>query len=339
MGAHFISHLKSQKYSGRLYMDKTLLQDKAYGALSGLAIGDSFGDASRKPENQLSYGITTNFGEEAAWSTDDTEFALLTATILLDCKGNLTHDAVVDGWMKHVVVQEEFPRGGSSEIEAARNLRKGLRPPQTGIYNAYAHSDGAAMRIAPIGIVCAGDPEKASRLAEIDASLSHSRDGIWGAQAVAVAVSMAMADAEIFEIFEEIKKIPPADSWFAYSLQKTQEIVEKANFEFLDAWMPLHDELWCSYKAAVPEAVSQAFGVLLLEHKNFRRGVTYAGNFGRDADTIGAIAGAVLGAKYGASSIPELWKEKTRYPTGTCLSFTKGIDLKQMSERLVELIG
>jgi len=323
----------------QLLADQHSLQNKAYGVLAGLAVGDSFGDASRKPDNQLAYGITTDFGEAAAWSTDDTEFALLTATILLDSGGKLTSDNVVDGWMKHVVIQEEFPRGGASEREAARNLRRGLRPPQTGIYNSYAHSDGAAMRIAPIGIVCAGDPEKAMALAEIDASLSHSREGIWGAQAVAVAVAMAMADADMPEIYEAILCIPPSDSWFYYSLQQAKEIVEKNNYSVLNSWMPLHDDLWCSYKAAVSEAVSQAFGVLLLSNKDFREGVTLAGNFGRDADTIGAIAGAVLGARYGAESIPQRWREKTRYPTGTCLSFTKGIDLQKMAAKLAALVG
>ena len=33
-----------------------LLRDKARGALIGLAIGDSFGDASRTPDNQMAYG-------------------------------------------------------------------------------------------------------------------------------------------------------------------------------------------------------------------------------------------------------------------------------------------
>lgn len=322
-----------------LLANKERLYQKAYGALAGLAVGDSFGDASRKPDNQLAYGITTDFNAAAAWSTDDTEFGLLTATILLQCGGKLTHEAVVDGWKKYVVTQEEFPRGGSSEIEAARNIRRGLLPPQTGINNPYGVSDGAAMRVGPIGIVCAGDPEKAARFAEIDASVSHTRDGIWGAQAVAVAVSMAMADAEIPEIFEAVCKIPPKDSWFYYSLCKVQQIVKDANYDVLEAWMPLHDELWCTYKAAVPEAVAQAFGILLLEHSNFRKGVTLAGNIGRDADTIGAIVGAVLGAKFGADAIPERWLQKTRYPTGTCLSFTKGIDLQAMARELMKITG
>ncbi|HWR21844.1 MAG TPA: ADP-ribosylglycohydrolase family protein [Feifaniaceae bacterium] len=321
----------------QLLADKALLEDKAYGVLAGLAVGDSFGDASRKPDNQLAYGMTTDFNSVAAWSTDDTEFALLTATILADSGGRFSTADVVRGWMEKVVVQEEFPRGGASEIEAARNLRRGLQPPQTGIYNAYAHSDGAAMRTAPIGIVCAGRPEKAAELAAVDACLSHARDGIWGAQAVAVAVSLSMVNAGMDEIFSAVCAIPPPDSWFAHALKRAGEIVNTAGGSVLDAWMPLHDELWCSYKAAVPEAVAQAFGVLLLCPDDFRKGVTLAGNFGRDADTIGAITGAVLGARFGAEAIPSVWREKTRYPTGTCLSFAKGIDLEELAGRLAAL--
>lgn len=321
-----------------LINNKELAYDKALGAISGLAIGDSFGDASRKQDNQLSYGITTDFNKGASWSTDDTEFALLTAKILIDCGGELTSDEVVKGWMYNVATQDEFPRGGASEIEAARNLRRGLKPPYSGMYNSYHISDGAAMRISPIGIICAGDPKKAAAMAEVDSSISHYRDGIWGAQAVAAAVSVAMVDGTIDEIIDAALSVIPEDSWLYYSIKKAIEIVDNANGEMMDAWMPLHDELWTSYKASVPEAIAEAFGVLKLVNKNFRTGVVAAGNFGRDADTIGAIVGAILGAKYGASQMPERWIEKTRYPSGTCLAFTKGIDIREIGKKLSELI-
>ena len=218
--------------------------DKAYGALSGLAIGDSLGDAARKPENRANYGITTDFNKGASWSTDDTEFALLTAKTLIGCGGNLTSDIVVQAWLEDVAVQDEFKRGGASEIEAANNLRKGIRPPLSGKYNAFHMSDGSAMRIGPVGIICAGDPERAAAMAEIDASVSHYRDGIWGAQAVAVAVSMAMADASMEEIFDAIMKVIPEESWFYHAMNRAFEIVDNANGSILDAWMPLHDELY-----------------------------------------------------------------------------------------------
>ena len=293
-----------------LKQNPELLKDKCRGAIIGIAIGDSFGDASRKPDNQLSYGITTDFHKGASWSTDDTEFALLTAKTILECKGQLTDEHVVNAWLENVATQDEFKRGGASEFEASRNLRRGLRPPLSGQYNSYCHSDGAAMRIAPVGVYCAGD---------IDAAI-------------------AMADGTIDEILAAAMKPIPEGTWFRAAMEKAFAIVDRAEGSFLNAWMPLHDELWCSYKATVSEAVAEAFGVLKLVNGDFRTGVVAAGNFGRDADTIGAIVGSILGAKYGASTIPAHWVEKPRYPTGTCLTFAKGVDMLAVADDLCKLI-
>lgn len=312
--------------------------DKTYGSLSGLAIGDSFGDASRKQENRENYAITTDFNSKASWSTDDTEFALLTAKTLIRCCGNLTSEEVVKSWLEDVAIQDEFKRGGASEIEAANNLRKGLRPPLSGKYNAFHMSDGSAMRIGPVGIVCAGDPERAAAMAKIDAELSHFRDGVWGAQAVAAAVSVAMVDADIDEIIGAAMHAIPEDSWLSYAMNHAFDILDKANGQIFEAWMKLHDELWTSSWATTAEAIPSAFVCLKAVHKDFRTGVVLAGNFGRDADTIGAVAGTILGAKYGAKEMPEAWINKTRFPTGTCLQFTNGVDIKEYARKLSEII-
>ena len=320
-----------------LISNKRLREDRAYGALIGLAIGDSFGDAARTPENHFKFGITMDFDEGSSWSTDDTEFAMLTAATLIKAKGELTTQHVVEAWQQHVVTQQELKRGGASEMEAAMNLKRGLRPPETGKYNAYHMSDGAAMRITPIGIVCAGDPERAARLAEIDASISHWRDGIWGAQAVAAGVAVALVGGTVDEIIETALKTAPEDSWFRHSFLKALAIIESSE-SFEAAWTPLHTELATTYKAAVPEAVTEAFAIFKLINGDFRKGVIYGGNFGRDADTIAAIVGGLAGALHGAKNIPERWKEKARYPSGTCLQFTKGLDVHRVACDLAKLI-
>jgi ADP-ribosylglycohydrolase len=319
--------------------DRALVNDRAKGALIGLAIGDSFGDAARMQANRESYGFITDFNAGATWSTDDTEFALLTAKTLIKVKGNLTTESVVEAWFEDVVVQDEFKRGGQSEIAAANNLRKGLRPPQSGKFNTFHLSDGTAMRIPPVGIICAGDPQKAIAMAEIDASISHSDDGIWGAQAVAAAVAVAMVDGSWEEIFEAALAPIPSDSWLHYNMIRALEIVDKANGNILDCWMALHDEIKASTWATTAEAIPAAFGCLRLCHDDFRSALVLAGNFARDADTIGAVAGAILGAKYGLSAIPEHWVEKVRYPSGTCLQFTKGLDILAMGDQLADLIN
>ena len=90
--------------------------------------------------------------------------------------------------------------------------------------------------------------------------------------------------------------------------------------------------------APTAEAIPSAFVCLKACHDDFRKGVTLAGNFGRDADTIGAVAGVILGARYGASQMPAAWIEKTRYPSGTCLNFTKGIDIRDYAEKITDII-
>ena len=318
--------------------DRNDLLDRAKGALIGLAIGDSFGDACRVQDNRVNYGFTTDFSNKSTWSTDDTEFAMLTATTLVNCGGELTDECIMDSWLKHVVVQDEFKRGGQSEISAANNIRKGLRAPESGKFNVFHMSDGTAMRIPPVGIISAGNPEKARKLAEIDARISHYRDGIWGAQAVAAAVAVAMADGEWKEIFDAAMDSLPEECWTYHEMIETKRIIEESGFDVLSSWMKIHDETRCSTWATTAEAIPSAFACLRLCHDDFRKGVVLAGNYGRDADTIGAVAGAILGAKYGLKAIPESWVEKTRYPSGTCLQFTKGIDILELAEKLADLV-
>ncbi len=164
--------------------DRVRLVDRAIGCMMGLAVGDAMGDLGRSDPHRQRHGIITNL-YDGAKSTDDTEFAVLTAQTLLDCGGQLTLDHLVASWKKYILDQGGMgARGGKPLYGAVANLARGLLPPYTGIDNTHNDDDGAVMRIAPVGIVCAGNPERAAQLAEIDACMSHARDGIWGAQAM-----------------------------------------------------------------------------------------------------------------------------------------------------------
>lgn len=320
-----------------LIRNRLLLLDRASGSLIGHAIGDSFGDAARTPECHFRFGITMDFPEGPAPGTDDTEFALLTAQLLIDTDGNFSDEDVLESWRAHVLPLPELKRGGASEREAAANIRRSVLPPYSGMYNSHCLSDGAAMRITPIGIACAGDPERAARLAEIDARVSHFRDGVWSAQAIAAAIAVAMAGAAVDEILHTAATVLPQESWMRHALTKALDIID-ANTTIEEAWMPLHEALWTEYKAAAPEAVASAFAVIKLTRGDFCKGIIYGGNFGRDADTIAAIVGAVSGAMNGVKGIPESWVAKVRTAAGVCLPFTKGLDLMDVASRLANLI-
>ena len=320
-----------------LLKDKKLLQDRACASLVGHAIGDSFGDIARSPDYHLQYGITMDFSDKPAPGTDDTEFALLTAQTLIKTKGNLTDADVLESWKTYVLPLPELKRGGASEREAAANIRRGVLPPLSGIYNSHYMSDGAAMHVTPIGIVCAGDPDRAIYLADINSRISHSRDGLWSAQAVAASIAVAMAGASADEIYQTAINYTPKDSWIRFTLTKALSIIdEKKTLE--DSWKPLHDALWTEYKSVAPEAVASALAIFKLTNGDFKRGIIYSGNFGRDADTISAIVGAISGAMNGMKSIPQAWVNKVRITTGVCLPFTKGMDLFEVGYKLAELV-
>ena len=312
-------------------------QDRAAGCFIGLAVGDALGDAARDPDNQFLYGITLDFPEKPTGSTDDTEFALLTAEILLHSDGNPERNDVVAAWREHVLVEDELQRGGASEREAAANLRRGMLPPQSGQFNSYAVSDGAAMRAAPIGIVAAGDPDRAASIAAIDAEISHHGEGIWGAQAVAAAVAVAMAGGGVEEVFAEGMRRAPEGSWLAHNFKSALSLMNEHNRDLHAVWMPLHQLLRSENKAAVPEAVVSAFAVYLLTGGDFRDGIVYAGNFGRDSDTIGAITGALSGAGCGLGGILEEWVSRVRQPSGTCLGFAADRDIVEVARELASL--
>ena len=114
--------------------------------------------------------------------------------------------------------------------------------------------------------------------------------------------------------------------------------MELAETDFCTAWMALHDDFRTRYKASVEEAIPQAFALFLLSKGDFKRGIILAANFGRDADTIGAVLGALRGAQLGASALPESWIERTGYPSGTCLQFTKGLTIRGLANDLAALI-
>jgi hypothetical protein len=55
------------------------------------------------------------------------------------------------------------------------------------------------------------------------------------------------------------------------------------------------------------ETVPAVFGLLALAEGDPQRTIEWAANFGRDTDTIGAMAGAMAGALSGARSMPAAW--------------------------------
>jgi ADP-ribosylglycohydrolase len=320
-----------------MYQRKAQLLSRAVGCLQGLAVGDAFGDLGRNQDYRLRYGLITEL-YAGAKSTDDTEFAVLTAQSLIDCGGNLTHESLLAAWDQYILQQGGmFERGGKPLYGAVANLQRGILPPLSGRDNVQNNDDGAAMRIAPIGILCSGDPQRAAALAALDAQVSHANDGIWAAQAVAASVSVAMAGGTVDEIIAAGQVFIPADCWLARTMKIAMTICEESS-DLFTALEQLHVQLWTPVHSMAAEAVPQAYAVFRLTKGDFRQGMIWAGNFGRDADTISAIVGALSGAMHGESVIPPHWAAMVDTPSGVCLKFAAAKSMRQLAGQLVALI-
>jgi len=315
-----------------------LLRDKAFGALIGLAIGDSLGDQARQPEQHERWGITMDLHADNSWSTDDTEFALMTANWLIKDHNNLCADTLVEHWHENLFDQNDLgSKGGESEIAAVANLKRGILPPYSGMYNSGYLSDGAAMRVTPIGVYCAGEPERAADLAAIDASISHYLDGVWGAQAVAASVAVAMVDGSVDEIIAAGLRCIPPQSWLGDWLTRAFAIVDEKK-DIFTAWDDLHRQLWMATRSCNPEALAETYALFKLTEGDFRRGVIFGGNFGRDADTIAAIIGAFAGARCGAGALPQEWVQKARFPSGRCIESVSGLDIAKVADDMAAVM-
>jgi len=315
------------------------IQDRARGSFIGLAVGDALGGPTegKSPDEIFSrWGRVTDFLSDDQGGSDDTEYALFNAKLLLEKKRGLTSEDVAAAWRRDIINSNNAYKGaGFSEIIAIQNLKKGLQPPQSG-QHLHSWSDGLAMRVAPFGIASVGNPQFAAHLANIDGCVSHSGEGIYSGQAVAAAIAMAMTGAPLEKIFHSALDVVPKDSWTASAIICSQQIGNEAS----DVWNSLetlYRSIACSYyfwTDVAPEAVGLAFGLIVAAKGKFEDAVLGAVNIGRDTDTIAAIAGAICGALHGIQVIPEKWIKRISISRGICINVVKNMNIINVADDL-----
>ena len=302
--------------------------------MAALGVGDAAGDLGRDDSVRQRYGLVTRLLPQGK-STDDTEFTVLAARALLENRDNYTSQAVAAAWRRLVLSDGGArERGGTPLYGALWNLSQGMEPPLSGRDNTLNNDDGAAMRAVPFGIYAAGNPEEAARLAAVDAEVSHDRDGIWAAQAVAASTAAALAGGSVEAVVEAGRRFIPEDSWLGRRMEAAMGILEETEDEAL-RYELLHTRLWAPRHAVAPEAIPQVYALYRMAGGDFRKAFLLSANFGRDADTICALTLALCAAGQGTAVIPQEWIEQVRRPAGVCLRFAAGEDLVELAKELV----
>lgn len=257
-------------------------------------------------------------GLPAGKVTDDTEQAFALAEAII-ADGRVT----VEGTARAVVAWydriggDTCPFVGPSTRRAVLAIKRGVDLQATG---AHGDTNGAAMRISPVGLLHPGDPRGAATDAAITCVPTHNTDvAVSGAAAVAGAVAAAMPDGATLDGIVRAA-IESADEgrrhgnrWMGASVgRRIAMAVEIARSKMTDRdrLQELYDVIGTTL--AISESVPAAFGVLAMAEGDPKQAAIYAAALSGDADTIGAMACAIAGAWRGADVFEPAIVQKLR---------------------------
>ena len=306
---------------------------RAYGALAGLALGDALGmptQAMSPAQIRAVYGRITGLvdgdasqpyapGMPAGSVTDDTEQALLVASLLIRGRGSSSGRVALNAvefahallaWEDSMIERGSLDLLGPSTKAALERVRAGEDPLTVG---GEGTTNGAAMRVTPIGIaVSTADPEAFADAVWSSCQVTHAtHQGFQSAALVAAAVSMGIDAARspsldlrslLWKAVTYVDSLPERGAW-----TPDPDVVAATRRAMQLAVNPASSSLECLVEqvgtsVASAHAIPMAFA--LLARVPSPQALLDAANIGGDTDTIGAIAGAILGAALGVQDLP-----------------------------------
>ncbi|MFE2041348.1 ADP-ribosylglycohydrolase family protein [Streptomyces sp. NPDC059477] len=336
-------------------------RDRARGALLGLAIGDAAGlpalyhrgarlgeprqwlwhfGAEADTNQVLRFPLPFTLGRPEPLElagTDDTEFAVVAAHILLGSTYDATSEELFAGWRQQVVDRADEVWSGIAERSSIVNAQAGLVPPATGNDNPACFDDSAVARAVPVGIRHAGHPDQAARVATRLAEITHADDGVWAAAAMAAGISAALSGADAVEAVAIGVAQIPRDSWLSRQLTRALDLAA-ASATPLDLVADLNDQVAnasYSFGTVAPETLASAFAITLSTGGNPVTALPLAGMVAKQSDSMPAMVGALAGALHGAHTLPVRWREKVDQVRGHCLPHLAGTSLITLADDLV----
>ncbi|GAA1487531.1 ADP-ribosylglycohydrolase family protein [Brachybacterium sacelli] len=298
--------------------------DRARGALLGLAIGDALGMPTQSlPREGIEdrYGTVEGFldgaadqpiapGMPAGSITDDTEQALIVARLTIAGEGIVDgHEfaAALIAWEQDMIARGSLDLLGPSTRSALATLQAGAPLEETG---RYGTTNGAAMRIAPVGIAHRPGPGLVEAVVAASRVTHNTGLGISGAAAIAAAVSAGIDGADTDEALEMAHSAAleghTRGHWVAGGSIPARFAAHRDHVRALDpasAATYLYDVVGTSVQSQ--ESVVAA--LLLVDRGRLAPFDTLctAASLGGDTDTVAAMAGAVLGAVHGPGAFPD----------------------------------
>lgn len=266
------------------------LLDRGIAAYLGLAIGDALGAtvefmtpreirARHRVHTELSGGGWLRL--KPGQVTDDTTMSLALGEAILAAGGVDAASAAsaFDAWMRAKPI--DIGNTVRRNLIAYRRTGRPEAPP-----SKYDAGNGAAMRVLPVALACHGRPEATVIAASrAQAHVTHHNE-----------LSDAACETLVFMVQDFLAGHDAA----AVERERVAPLVAR---QPLFAW----DRKPCDNPGGFVVETMQAVFQSFFATENFEDCLIDVVNRGGDADTTGAMAGMLAGARYGLAGIPRRW--------------------------------
>jgi ADP-ribosyl-[dinitrogen reductase] hydrolase len=274
------------------------IEDRAIGALLGLAIGDAIGTTLEFRARDTYEALTDMVGggpfnlKVGEW-TDDTAMALALSESL-EAREDFDEQDLLGRfinwwqWGIYSCTGECFDIGITTQQALVR--WQSTKDPHCGSTDPMSAGNGSLMRLAPVAIRFWNDRARLRDVAERQSKTTH---GAPEAIDACIAFAEVLADAIEGRSRSEVLRARSEPYVGAIGTIMRGQWRKKARSEIRSTGYVAHSleaALWCVDRT-----------------KAYRDAVLMAANLGEDADTTAAITGQLAGALCGASGIPENW--------------------------------
>ncbi|MFO8079798.1 MAG: ADP-ribosylglycohydrolase family protein [Armatimonadota bacterium] len=284
---------------------------------------------SYKPESDKT--LAPNIDHAAR--DDDTDYTVLGLMLMEQHGPNLSSDHVMTAWLTRL----PYLRTYTAERAAMRNFINEIEPPESARWmNPYREWIGAQIRADGFAYCAPGRPRLAATYCHRDASVSHTRNGIYGEMFFGAMIAAALG-AEHLEacIWRALAEIPE-------SCRLAEAVRECIGWcEEDDTWEETWERIMAGYDHyhnvhTINNALLCIMGLLHGEG-DLRRSVAIAVMGGLDTDCNGATVGSVLGALLGSQGVPDDLANPLNDTLETALSGVTRLKISNLVERSLKV--
>lgn len=265
---------------------------------------------------------------------DDTDYTVIALKTLETHGRDFQAEHIGGMWLLNLPYRSIF----TAEAIAYRNMVEGMDPPHSAAYrNPYREYIGAQIRGDMWGYVNPGRPELAAEMAFRDASVSHTKNGIYGEMWAAACIAASFVLDDPRDIIRTGLNYIPAESRLTRAILDTIQWTEESG-----SWEAVRDRIEQEYAGMSPIHVINntcliVMGLLLGQGE---LGATLCPTCmgGMDTDCTCATAGSMVGAMRGAGGLPEEWVAPLNDELQSMINENELVNISDLARRTCALI-